>query len=135
MWIGITFGNVTLNTEKIVEQDSLPTDIILAHPRQSLGKIKLDWMPQPGNHLELEGNTYTVLERHHYYQYKIGGYRLNKISLYVQTSATPDEQTLIDGHWVLGDATCIYNARSELIRCAVNPDGFCEGCRYYEAIA
>jgi Family of unknown function (DUF6464) len=117
-----------------VEQDLLPTDIILAHPRQSLGKIKLDWMPQPGNHLELEGNTYTVLERHHHYQYKIGGYRLNKISLYVQTSAKPDEQTLINGHWVLGDATCTYNARSELIRCAVNPSGPCEGCCYYETI-
>jgi hypothetical protein len=116
-----------------VEQDSLPTDIILAHPRQSLGKIKLDWMPQAGNHLELEGKTYLVLERHHHYQYKIGGYCLKKISLYVQTSAKPDEQTLIDGHWVLGDASCVYNARSELIRCAVNPNGLCEGCRYYEA--
>nr|WP_013322872.1 DUF6464 family protein [Gloeothece verrucosa]ADN14767.1 conserved hypothetical protein [Gloeothece verrucosa PCC 7822] len=49
--------------------DSLPTEIILTHPRQSLGKIQLDWMPQPGSYLELKGKTYAVLERHHHYQY------------------------------------------------------------------
>jgi Family of unknown function (DUF6464) len=32
----------------------------------------------------------------------------------------------------IGDLTCKYNARSPLIRCAVNPDGECEDCRHYE---
>jgi len=53
-----------------MEQDSLLTEVILTHPRQSLGEIQLDWMPQPGNYLALKGQTYAVLERHHQYQYK-----------------------------------------------------------------
>jgi len=32
----------------------------------------------------------------------------------------------------LGDATCRFNAKSALIRCAVNPNGPCEGCRHYQ---
>ena len=28
----------------------------------------------------------------------------------------------------IGDIDCIYNARSSHLRCAVNPDGPCEGC-------
>jgi hypothetical protein len=117
-----------------MEQDSLPTEIILSHSRQSLGKVKLDWMPQPGNYLELEGKTYAVLERHHHYQYKIGGYYLDKISLYVQKAHKPTERTLVEGHWVLGDASCRFNARSEIFRCAINPSGPCQGCRHYEQL-
>ncbi|MGC9502932.1 DUF6464 family protein [Baaleninema sp.] len=33
---------------------------------------------------------------------------------------------------LLGDRTCRYNARSPYIRCAVNPEGPCQGCRHYE---
>ncbi|WP_445241862.1 DUF6464 family protein [Microcoleus vaginatus] len=29
--------------------------------------------------------------------------------------------------------TCEYNARSNYIRCAVNPSGPCQDCRYYQA--
>ncbi|NDJ20987.1 hypothetical protein GS682_04870 [Nostoc sp. B(2019)] len=32
----------------------------------------------------------------------------------------------------IGDTTCKFNARSPLIRCAINPSGPCEGCGYYE---
>jgi Family of unknown function (DUF6464) len=32
----------------------------------------------------------------------------------------------------IGDPTCIYNAHSTLIRCAVNPDVECGDCRHYE---
>ncbi|CAO5049434.1 DUF6464 domain-containing protein [Microcystis aeruginosa] len=117
-----------------MEQDSLLTEVILTHPRQSLGEIQLDWMPQPGNYLALKGQTYAVLERHHQYQYKIGGYYLRKISLYVQTAPTPNEKSLIEGRWVMGDASCRFNARSELLRCAINPSGPCQDCRFYEAI-
>jgi hypothetical protein len=116
-----------------MQPDSLPTEVILTHPHQSLGKIQLDWTPQPGNYLDLEGQFYAVLERHHHYQYKVGGYCLKKISLYVQAARSPDEQSLVDGRWVIGDADCRFNARSEILRCAVNPEGPCEGCRYYEA--
>jgi len=51
-----------------MEQPLLPTEVILMHPHQSLGKVQLDWVPQPGAYLELEGKTYAVLERRHRYQ-------------------------------------------------------------------
>ncbi|MGK7876073.1 MAG: DUF6464 family protein [Xenococcaceae cyanobacterium] len=117
-----------------MEPDSLPTEVILTHPRQLLGKLKLDWMPQPGNYLDLKGETYTVLERHHHYQYKVGGYCLRKISLYVQSAPRLTEKSLIDGRWVIGDVSCRFNAKSEILRCAVNPAGPCEGCRSHEPI-
>jgi hypothetical protein len=115
-----------------MESESLPTEVILTHPHQSLGKLALDWTPQPGNYLELQGTTYAVLERHQHYQYKVGGYILQKISVHVQKVSRPSEKTLIEGRWILGDASCSYNARSEILRCAVNPDGPCAGCRFYE---
>jgi Family of unknown function (DUF6464) len=104
---------------------SRSTEVVIA-------KIRLDWMPQPGNYLELDGLTYVVLERRHRYHLQSGRYKLHKIALYVQAATRPDEQSLIDGQWVVGDASCIYNARSTLIRCAIQPIGPCEGCKYYE---
>jgi Family of unknown function (DUF6464) len=117
-----------------MEPDSLPTEVILTHPRQNLGSVHLDWIPQPGNYLDIEGKTYTVLERRHRYELKSGRYRLHKIALYVQSCQSPDEKTLVEGRWVLGDATCRYNAHSELIRCAVKPEGPCESCQFYQSI-
>lgn len=116
-----------------MEPASLPTEIILSHTFQSLGKIQLDWMPQPGHDLDLKGKTYTVLERHHHYQYRLGGYYLSKISLYVQIAQSHAEKSFLDGSWVIGDINCRFNARSEILRCAVNPEGPCQGCRYYES--
>ncbi len=115
-----------------MDQPTLPTEVILTHPRQSLGNVQLDWTPQPGNYLDLEGQTYAVLERRHRYQLKSGRYRLQKIDLYVQSAPRPTEKTYIEGRWVLGDASCRFNARSEIIRCAVNPEGPCDRCRFYE---
>jgi hypothetical protein len=115
-----------------MEPDSLPTEVILNHPKQTIGNVRLDWNPQPGAYLDLEGKTYTVLERRHRYQFKSGKYRLQKIALYVQSAKRPEEMSLVDGQWVVGDATCRYNAQSELVRCAVNPSGPCQSCRFYE---
>jgi Family of unknown function (DUF6464) len=112
------------------EAESLHTEVILTHSQEVVAKVLLDWMPQRGNYLDLKGETYAVLERSHRYQYKFGHYQLDKIALYVQPAIRPAEQTLIDGEWVIGDATCKYNARSTLIRCAVNPIGPCEGCGF-----
>ncbi len=36
---------------------------------------------------------------------------------------------------LIGDPTCLYNARSSHLRCAVNPQGPCEGCDHYEPMA
>ncbi|MBF2028643.1 MAG: hypothetical protein IGS48_18075 [Oscillatoriales cyanobacterium C42_A2020_001] len=115
-----------------MEAPTLLTEVILAHPERSLGKVQLDWMPQPGSSFDLEGKTYTVLERRHYYQFNAGRYRLHKVSLLVQSVQHPFEKSQVDGRWVLGDASCQFNARSELVRCAVNPTGPCGGCRFYE---
>ncbi|MDF0554752.1 DUF6464 family protein [Kamptonema sp. UHCC 0994] len=115
-----------------MEQETLPTEVILTHPRQSLGSVQLDWTPQPGNYLDLKGQTYAVLERHHRYQLRSGRYRLQKIDLYVQSAQRPTEKSFVEGHWVIGDASCRYSARSEIIRCAVNPEGPCDRCPFYE---
>jgi hypothetical protein len=32
----------------------------------------------------------------------------------------------------LGDASCKWNARSPFLRCAINPNGECQGCKDYE---
>lgn len=117
-----------------MEQPSLPTEVILTHPKQVLGRVDLDWVPQPGAYLELDGQTYTVLERRHRYHLKSGRYRLHKMAVYVQTAERPDEKSFIEGRWVIGDASCTYNARSELLRCAINPEGPCEGCQHFAVI-
>jgi hypothetical protein len=117
-----------------MEPNLLPTEVILTHPRQSLGSLKLNWTPQPGNYLDFEGKTYAVLERRHRYQLKAGRYHLHKIAVYVQSANRPSEKSLVDGRWVIGDASCGYNARSEIIRCAVNPHGPCDSCYFYEKL-
>ena len=114
--------------DRMKDAESLPTEVILTQSQQVLAKIRLDWTPQPGNYLDLDGRTYAVLERSQRYQLKSGRYKLDKIALYVQSAIRPEEQSLVDGEWIIGDATCKYNARSTLIRCAVNPIGPCEGC-------
>ncbi|MBD2068129.1 hypothetical protein H6F93_11450 [Leptolyngbya sp. FACHB-671] len=110
----------------------LPTEVILSDTRSTLETLYLDWNPQPGAYLEVEGQTYLVLERKHRYLLKSGRYRLHKITLCVQKTHSPVEKSLVDGHWVIGDPTCTYNARSELLRCAVNPSGPCDRCIYYQ---
>lgn len=34
--------------------------------------------------------------------------------------------------YLVGDISCRFNARSGYLRCAINPSGPCQGCRYYE---
>jgi hypothetical protein len=116
-----------------MEPEYLPTEVILTKSQQTLGKIRLNWRPQPGNYLDLDGKTYAVLERRHRYQLKAGSYKLHDVALFVQTAIRPLEQTEIDGVLVVGDASCTYNARSELLRCAILPEGPCEGCHYYQS--
>jgi hypothetical protein len=110
----------------------LPTEIVLSNTRSTLGHLYLNWNPQPGAYLELEGQTYLVLERKHRYLLKSGRYQLHKIALHVQKAHPLVEKSLVDGRWVIGDPTCTYNARSELLRCAVNPSGPCDRCIHYQ---
>jgi hypothetical protein len=115
-----------------MEAYSLPTEVILSHSQAKINKLTLDWTPQPGDYLDLDNTTYAVLERRHCYQYRAGRYQLAKISLYVQVADRPKERSLIEGRWIIGDASCSFNARSELIRCAVLPTGPCADCRFYQ---
>ena len=34
--------------------------------------------------------------------------------------------------YFIGDTSCVNNAHSPYIRCAVNPDGPCDGCIHYQ---
>lgn len=115
-----------------MEQTLPPTELILNHPRRSLGQLQLDCMPQPGSHVHHEGLNYTVLERRHRYQFRANQYHLYKIDLYVQANGHSEEKSWIGDRWVIGDATCQYNARSEIIRCAVHPEGPCDTCAHYQ---
>lgn len=116
----------------LLKKNLLPTEIILTPTRQCIGKLHLDRRLQPGNYMEFEGKTYAILERHHFYQYRVGGYRFDKATLHVQESKIPEETTLIGDRYVIGNAACKFNARSEIMRCAVNPEGPCQGCRLFE---
>ncbi|MEA5496681.1 DUF6464 family protein [Limnoraphis robusta Tam1] len=45
----------------------------------------------------------------------------------------PDAEYVEGVGYLIGDITCQYNARSSYIRCAVNPSGPCQDCRFYQA--
>lgn len=115
-----------------MEISIVPTEVRTLHPENILGKMYLDWMPQPGNCIDLAGKTYTVLERRHRYQFRQGKYSLFRILIYVQVAPDNPERSLSNGRWIIGDRTCRYNADSEIIRCAVNPSGPCKECRFWE---
>ncbi|MDJ0661168.1 MAG: DUF6464 family protein [Crocosphaera sp.] len=115
-----------------MKQDSILTEVILSHNHQSLGIFKLDWNPKKGNYLDLEGKTYSILEYRHHYQYQLGGYRLKRVSLYVQKTPDIQEKILINGRWILGNINCRFNAHSEIVTCAINPEGFCQTCKFFE---
>ncbi len=49
-------------------------------------------------------------------------------------SSPPEEQYIQGVGYIIGDLTCKFNARSPIIRCAVNPNGPCKDCSHYESI-
>ncbi|MEL6553604.1 MAG: DUF6464 family protein [Cyanobacteria bacterium J06621_11] len=117
-----------------MELKALPTDIVLSDSKEVLGHIKMDRSLYPGTYVDIEGQTYQILVRRHQYQLKLGRYHLHKAVVHVKETAMPDERTLLNGHWVIGDITCTYNARSELVRCAINPSGPCRDCIHYQSV-
>jgi hypothetical protein len=51
----------------------------------------------------------------------------------LQTEQLPPDRYYLEGvGYLIGDISCRFNARSAYIRCAVNPCGPCQECRYYE---
>jgi hypothetical protein len=60
--------------------------------------------------------------------------RLSSGSRRIPNTSTPSEEQYIQGvGYIIGDLTCKFNARSPIIRCAVNPHGPCKDCPYYES--
>jgi hypothetical protein len=49
-------------------------------------------------------------------------------------SGDPEMRYIDRVGYILGDTSCQFNARSPHMRCAVNPEGPCQGCRHYEAV-
>ncbi|MCM1982621.1 DUF6464 family protein [Lyngbya confervoides] len=97
-----------------------------------LGSFQLEWNPQPGAQIEIEGAYYVVLERRHRYRLSMNRYELDRVLLSVQKIEAIADRSWIGGRWVIGDMSCRYNARSTLLRCAVNPDGPCDRCPSYQ---
>lgn len=85
--------------------------------------------PHPGTYIQLAEQHYLVLEKRHSYQFRQGKYCLSGIRAVVRAVTPPTE----DGN-ILGDPSCQFNARSPLLRCAVNPLGPCQGCAHYKPI-
>ncbi|MGB5913269.1 MAG: DUF6464 family protein [Phormidesmis sp.] len=117
-----------------MELKALPTDIVLSDSKELLSHIKMDRSLYPGTYVDIEGETYQILVRRHQYQLKLGRYYLHKAVVHVKATTLPEERTLLNGIWVIGDITCTYNACSELVRCAINPSGPCDGCTDYQPI-
>jgi hypothetical protein len=113
-----------------MDSSSPPTEIILSQSRSLLGHLSPQENPQPDGYLEFDGQTYLVLERRHHYQLKSGRYEMHKIALYVQPFESPADMNWVDGQWIIGDHTCKFNARSPLLRCAINPGGSCDRCMH-----
>jgi hypothetical protein len=98
----------------------------------SLGQVQLESVPQPGSAIAHGGTWYMVLERRHRYQFHANRYRLTRITLYVQAAPQAEDKYWLGDRWIIGDASCRYNARSPLLRCAPAPAGPCQGCRHYQ---
>ncbi|MEO0770555.1 MAG: DUF6464 family protein [Cyanobacteria bacterium J06649_4] len=117
-----------------MDKKALPTDVVLSDTKDMLGHISMDRSLYPGTYVDIEGQTYQVLVRRHQYQLKLGRYYLHKAVVHVKETQLPEERTLLDGSWVIGDVGCTYNARSVLVRCAINPGGPCRDCIHYEPV-
>lgn len=117
-----------------MDKKALPTDVVLSDTKDVLGHISMDRSLYPGTYVDIAGHTYQVLVRRHQYQLKLGRYYLHKAVVHVKETQVPEERTLLNGVWVVGDVRCRYNARSELVRCAINPAGPCRECIHFTPI-
>lgn len=96
-----------------------------------LEMVDMASVPQPGRWLTVEAQGYLVLQRRHRYRLSNGRYELASIALQVKPQRQPADARWWGGRWVIGEASCHFNARSPLLRCAVLPDGPCDTCAHY----
>jgi hypothetical protein len=116
-----------------MDLSSFSTDIILSESHAVLGQLSPQENPPIDGYVEFAGQTYLILERRHYYQLEAGRYQMHKIALYVQPFDAPADMNWVEGEWIIGDRNCRFNARSPLIRCAINPSGSCDRCQHWQA--
>jgi hypothetical protein len=108
--------------------------VLLSDTSHYVGEVLTLPTQQPGTLLEVDGSVYSVLERRHQYSLRSGRYRLDRIVLYVcLAEGIASERTYWQGKWVIGDPQCLFNAHSPLIRCAPQPSGPCQGCKFFES--
>lgn len=108
---------------------TLPIQWIDADSGEVLEESPGQVSPHPGAYIQLAEQHYLVLEKRHSYQLRQGKYQLCGIRAVVRAVATPPEEG-----GILGDPSCQFNARSPLLRCAVNPLGPCQGCPHYRPV-
>ncbi|MDX2270492.1 MAG: DUF6464 family protein [Cyanobacteriota bacterium] len=106
----------------------LPIRVIDVASGDLLAELVLTEHPHPGGVLQVDQQPYLVLEKRHSYWLRNGRYCLVAIRVLVR-SIPEREGSDAD---LIGDPSCRYNARSQLLRCAVNPDGPCQGCHHYQ---
>ena len=97
---------------------------------------ELEWpdlgaVPQPGLWFQVGERSFLVLQRHHRYRLCNGRYQLASVALQVKVQRQPEDARWWNHHWVIGDPSCRFNARTPLLRCAVLPEGPCERCAHY----
>ncbi|WP_320676889.1 DUF6464 family protein [Prochlorococcus sp. MIT 1300] len=95
-----------------------------------IDKIFLENTPYPGCWIQNNGKSYLILEQRHLYTLLNGKYTLSTVKLLVKEQSVPKDATLYDDYWVIGNPDCKYNARSPLLRCAINPQGDCNACAH-----
>ena len=61
-------------------------------------------------------------------QLAIDAFATRRLPLQIQ----PDQHYVEGMGYVIGDFTCQFNARSNQIRCAINPSGPCQDCSHYQ---
>ena len=111
-----------------------PVEIWLMESESSLGSYVLAGVPVAGMEISLEGQDYLVMECRHRYRLNLNRYELNRVVLWVKALYSATDKTWVEGQWIWGNINCQYNARSPVIRCAVNPDGPCDRCSNFHAI-
>ncbi len=107
----------------------LPIQFIDADSGDQFEELHLDWPPHPGSSVEIGDQIYTILEKRHSYHLRDGRYCLHAIRAYVRPAPSLDH---LEHPFVIGDPSCLHNAHSPLLRCAVNPRGPCQGCVHYQ---
>lgn len=67
-------------------------------------------------------------------QFRQAAMTIHRRQVQQNTRPQPSDRYYLEGvGYLIGDISCQFNARSGYLRCAVNPNGPCEACRYYEA--